>query len=1353
MTDPTLSVRPDPVPASKDHSFKDHVFGDYEILGEIARGGMGVVYRARQISLNRPAALKMIRSGGLASTDEIRRFLAEAEAAANLDHPNIVPIYEVGEHDGQYFFSMKLIEGESLARHISDFTASPCKAAGLLVTVARAVHVAHQRGILHRDIKPANILLDADGQPHITDFGLAKKVESDTVLTVTGAVIGTPRYMTPEQARAEKHLTTAVDVYALGVIFYELLTGRPPFVADTLLETLRLVVDAEPASPRAVNPKIDRDLETICLKCLQKAPDLRYGSAEALAEDLQRWLAGVPILARPSGTCERLIKWARRRPAAAALLGVGALAAATILSLVLLLYRTQLARAERDARQQSEEAARQREHSQALEGEQNRTAAQLALTRRSLFTAQIWRAAQTWQKDPALARVLLEDETVCPPSLRDFAWGYYHRLSQRERGLWKPHGGAVYAMALTADGQTLITGGADNRIRLSDAATGRELCAFKTPLPPWEMVVHPDGKTLYTGHPGGTITIFNTSDGTIRQTLRGHSGAIHALALSPDGKTLASASSVELTPAQQPNRRRRLQQGQVRLWDLDKGTSRMLGNETKEGVLCLAFRPDGLALAVGYAGAGTVLDSQVRVWDLRTPNASVITEIPGYGWVQTVAFSPDRKTLAVGRADNRVWLTSVATPQPGKPPRVSLEGILKGVLDEGLKVAFNPDGTTLVTSSFDQTIRIWDSAGGVERTILRPPAPRGEWIRYIFFNPDGSRVFACFGDKVECWLVPDQSEGATLRHPEAMAIAVSPDGKVLATAGRAPGVKLWNLSSGRLIEVRQTVGSVYHLAFSPDGKFLAAAGLPGQTWQLSREGRLRLWATDRAEPLASAVMPAPPNCLAFGADGQDLFAGGETAGLLAWRLENGGKRLTSWAVKPTSLKPDQPIRMILPLEGGKLLVGVGQGPQHFAGRTYSLQRIEPATGRTEELSEMGGGLFAAALASSQPLLAVARLEPGKLEQKWQVFDLTGKTPPRAMEGHLGLPLLTLALTPDGRTLAGGGLDRLVRIWDVETGQLRAVLPGHSRELQALAFTADGQTLVSAAGPAKYLPGYVRGGEVKLWTARQIKGVDPYDRLERDVHGRSGLANRAHSLCERGEWEAARAAYTGWLTTEPDNPQPWAYRGAILHRLDRLAEFVADFREVARLSSVDEYDLWMLAGGLVLTEQNEEYRRFCQELLRRHAAGFTGYSPNAIARACLLGALPITEARTALKLAHAADFFGFQKNDEWHRRVLATAHFRAGNGKEAIRRHTEILKRNSSDAPVNVLSWLVLAMAHHRAGEAEAGRKYLDRATGWIDQAVANWPKESLAPGGLALHDWVECQVLRREAERLITGKK
>src|SRR5262249_25917070 len=276
--------------------------------------------------------------GQLASAADVQRFRAEAEAAGNLDHPNIVPIYEVGEHHGQYYFSMRLIEGRSLAQEIArqrvkdakdQEAPSPLRSsrlcAQLLVSVARAVHHAHQRGILHRDLKPGNILIDAQGQPHVTDFGLARRVEGDGALTRSGAIVGTPSYMAPAQARAEKVLTTGVDVYALGAILYELLAGAPPFRAETPLDTLLQVLERDPVSPRSLRPEADRDLETICLKCLHKDPGRRYESAAALADELERWLRGEPIAARPVGSAERLVKWARRRPAAAALIAVSVL--------------------------------------------------------------------------------------------------------------------------------------------------------------------------------------------------------------------------------------------------------------------------------------------------------------------------------------------------------------------------------------------------------------------------------------------------------------------------------------------------------------------------------------------------------------------------------------------------------------------------------------------------------------------------------------------------------------------------------------------------------------------------------------------------------------------------------------------------------------------------------------------------------------------------------------------------------------------------------------------------------------------------------------------------------------------
>ena len=297
-------------------------FGDYEILREIARGGMGIVFEARQKSLNRTAALKMILDGAYASPDALRRFRIEAESAASLDHPNIVPIHEVNDHAGRPYISMKYVPGGSLADHLGDDLSNPRAAAKLLTTIARAVHHAHQRGVLHRDLKPANILLDAEGQPHVADFGLARRAASsdNSTITMPGILIGSPPYMAPEQASGDVHkLSVATDVYGLGAILYALLTGRPPFKGDSALEILSLVRDHAPKPTSKVNPKVDRDLETICLKCLEKDVSCRYTSASALADDLDLYLLGQPISARPVGFLVRAWLWCKRNPAVAAL--------------------------------------------------------------------------------------------------------------------------------------------------------------------------------------------------------------------------------------------------------------------------------------------------------------------------------------------------------------------------------------------------------------------------------------------------------------------------------------------------------------------------------------------------------------------------------------------------------------------------------------------------------------------------------------------------------------------------------------------------------------------------------------------------------------------------------------------------------------------------------------------------------------------------------------------------------------------------------------------------------------------------------------------------------------------------
>ena len=273
--------------------------GDYELLEEVGRGGQGVVFRARQKSLNRIVALKVIGLGQWATKAHLKRFRLEAEAAASLDHPCIVPIYEVGERDGQCYFSMKFVEGGQLDEVVKQAPVSIRQAVELIAKVARTVHYAHEHGILHRDIKPGNILLDAKGEPHLTDFGLARLVESESTVTRTLEVLGTPSYMAPEQAAGNNaKLTSATDVYGLGAVLYQLLTGHPPFAGGTTYETIKLLLETEPRPPRLWNPKVDRDLSTICLKCLEKDPQRRYSSALALAEDLERWLKHEPIQAQ-----------------------------------------------------------------------------------------------------------------------------------------------------------------------------------------------------------------------------------------------------------------------------------------------------------------------------------------------------------------------------------------------------------------------------------------------------------------------------------------------------------------------------------------------------------------------------------------------------------------------------------------------------------------------------------------------------------------------------------------------------------------------------------------------------------------------------------------------------------------------------------------------------------------------------------------------------------------------------------------------------------------------------------------------------------------------------------------------
>ncbi len=446
--------------------------GNYEILNEIARGGMGVVFRARHTELDRVVALKMMIAGPLADHSEKQRFRIEAEAAAQLDHPGIVPIFEVGEYHGQPFFTMGYIDGESLAARISREPLEPVAAAELARRIADAVQYAHQRGVVHRDIKPLNVLIDSRGQPRVTDFGLARRVESDSNLTGTGQVLGTPSYMAPEQAAGQVDAVgQPADVYAIGATLYCMVTGRPPFQAANVIDTIRLVVEQEPASPQQINPIIPVDLATICLKCLHKDPRRRYASASDLADDLTRFLGHQPILARPIGPIERATKWIRRNPA------VAGLATAIGLSILALIvggawYQVRLASSlaetelERDnVRDEQARATQLLYHSLTSEADF------LNQVRPPGFGARVWSSVDQ-------ARRLNTPDTDMA-HLRQLAVSSLGQLSFDEPQVFSDLGEQVSAADVTPDGRILFVGMNNGDVLIFDLHTDRQIHRFE----------------------------------------------------------------------------------------------------------------------------------------------------------------------------------------------------------------------------------------------------------------------------------------------------------------------------------------------------------------------------------------------------------------------------------------------------------------------------------------------------------------------------------------------------------------------------------------------------------------------------------------------------------------------------------------------------------------------------------------------------------------------------------------------------------------------------------------------------------------------------------------------------------
>jgi WD40 repeat protein len=808
----------------------------FEVLGVLGWGGMGMVYQAWQPSLNRMVALKMVHAGAAASPEVLARFRVEAEAVARLHHPNIVQIHEVGQDAGRAYLVLEFVEGPSLAQSLAGTPQTTQKAVELVETLARAMHSAHLRGVVHRDLTPANILLSADGTPKITDFGLAKLlIGGGELRTQTGELLGTPSYMAPEQAASRHHaIGAATDVYALGAILYDVLTGRPPFKAESPLETLRQVVADEPVAPSRLRPKLPRDLETICLKCLRKEPEKRYTSALALAEELRRFLEGRPILARPSTSAERFWRWCRRNPWLAA-----ANIAAAALTTILAVGATVAAwtfRAQRDQIAWDSLLAR-RAATETLVNLFNSLAAQADARRFSSRSGQRFDSLAALTSAASIARRIdLPRWRVEPLRTEAIACMALFDLSRiKEWNGWIP---GTVQVAFDADLERYARVTRDGSLSIRRVDDDHELLNLRV-NGLWPRFSS-DGRYLAVEDPRKYLEVWNLE----RKTKVAIYHDLLAWDFRPDSRLLAigradgSLIQHDLTTGQE-----------VRTWRV---TPRALK---------LAFSPDGRQLAVVTADPSIL---QIR----DSVSGQVSAEGPAPA-ASDIAWHPDGRSVAsTGVSDNppRIYLWDVAT--------ASRKLVLEGPLSAGLEVAFSPAGDLLVSWGWEGRIRLWDSRNG--KLLLSMTG----YCHDPVFNRDG-RVLAAHDEKIQMglWQVASCREYRTLLrdtyHESYWKLAIHPGGRLLA-AGTEAGVGLWDLGSGRELRILP-IGRVRHLLFDPGGNLLTRGPSGVWRWPIQKESAP---AALRVGPPRALGLPGVDSQLSLTPDGRLLALANVDSALL-----------------------------------------------------------------------------------------------------------------------------------------------------------------------------------------------------------------------------------------------------------------------------------------------------------------------------------------------------------------------------------------------------------------------------------------------------------------------------------------
>jgi WD40 repeat protein len=1056
--------------------------GRFELLEKIAHGGMGIVYRAHDPSLNRVVALKVLLSGQFAGEPELKRFKAEAEAAARLDHANIVPIYEFGELDGRPFLSMRFVDGANLANHLHGIPMDAVPIAELMSTLARAIHYAHQRSILHRDLKPANVLLDGAGQPHVTDFGLAKCLDSNEGLTSSGVMLGSPNYMSPEQiAGKSERLTTATDIYSLGAIMYELLTGRPPFRADTPLETIRKVTEEPPLAPHLLYKFAQKDLETICLKCMEKEPERRYGSAEALADDVERWLRYEPILARRTGRLGRLSKWTRRNPRSAILVLICSLA---ILAFVVgqTVMSSRLSRANIQVHaanvtlshslyevqwRQADDADTAGEHSEAIarfshflrENPNDATAAARLL---SLLSSCNF---------PVLLLPPLTNEA--PVTALDFSQagdGLATVTAQGTIRLWNIASAKLdfeltYPAPLTScilcseKDLRLLTLSSEPKAQLWDLSA-RRLSSVKQmgPINPnaWPgrgLLATRDRRRLAINMQSNVVQILDADSNAWRPPLVVPDD-VYRFAMSADGQLLAVASAAE-----------------VRLYKSDSNQPLFPPVKISTAPEDLKFSADGHWLACLTQKTIRLIDSITGAAEPEFPAKAFRMEF--LGRTDRLITIPDQPGAPLGLIDphsgkdcgspfgqaefdvhwHGALLFSSRDLQSYLPTTLRLLDPATGhplsepfIHDGPISLARgSPLGTVVATASQDRTVRVWSTEMRKADPLVLP-VDHEVWEAQ--WSPSGDRIFTISATGTNAQLrLWDARTGAPLGPPqqlesEAFFAQWAPDGTRIAAASLT-GAVIYDANTGQLLcSPLRHDSRLVHCAFSPNGELLATA---------AEDQAVRLWDGHTGKPINKPLVHSHvPLKLSFSHDGRRLASAGMDGTIRVWSVPEGklvvGPLRHSGVCWTVSFSPDD--RLLLSASSdstAQLWNAITGQPAHSPLRHEAavLWASFSPDGRAIATSTESGTARVWDTATGQ-LLAEPMHHPGKMWFiKW---------------------------SPDGRFLATTCIDGSAQIWDASTGHLVAEPVWHNAENRRAEFSPDGRRLLTASFD----------GTVKVW---------------------------------------------------------------------------------------------------------------------------------------------------------------------------------------------------------------------------------------------------------------------------------